>query len=50
MDLLLCAGQNVNHGISVRSALTSALRNGQLSKAAFNASVARVIALRTAAV
>lgn len=46
MDLLLCAGQNVGHGVSVLDALTTALRHGQLNRAAFNDSVARVIALR----
>ena len=46
MDLLLYAGRNVSDGISGRNALVAALRSGTLNRAAFSASVARVLALR----
>jgi beta-N-acetylhexosaminidase len=48
MDLLLYAGRNVSDGVSGLSALVAALRSGKLSRSAFNASVARVLALRAA--
>lgn len=46
MDLLLCSGGKVSEGTSVLAALTTALRHGQLDRAAFTASVRRVLALR----
>ncbi len=46
MDLLLFSGQTVSQGADGRSALASALRSGKLGRAAFLASVNRVIALR----
>jgi beta-N-acetylhexosaminidase len=47
MDLLLFSGQDVNEGIGGLNGLASALRSGKLGRAAFLASVNRVIALRT---
>jgi beta-N-acetylhexosaminidase len=46
MDLLLFSGQNVTAGIGGLNSLTSALHTGKLGRAAFLASVNRVIALR----
>jgi beta-N-acetylhexosaminidase len=46
MDLLLCSSRNVSEGAQVLSALTTALRDGRLNRAAFSASVGRVLALR----
>ena len=46
MDLLLCAAQDPSQGQAVTSALASALDNGQLGSAAFDAAVQRVTALR----
>lgn len=47
MDLLLYADGKVSDGTSGRNALVSALRSGRLRRPVFNASVARVIALRS---
>ena len=47
MDLLLCSSQNISQGNSAVDALASGLRSGKLTEPAFNASVNRVIALRT---
>jgi beta-N-acetylhexosaminidase len=46
MDLLLCAEQNVAQGTNAENALAAGLRSGRLGRAAFTASVARVLALR----
>jgi beta-N-acetylhexosaminidase len=46
MDLVLCAGQQVSEGIQGLDGLLGGYRDGTLDKAAFHASVARVIALR----
>jgi beta-N-acetylhexosaminidase len=46
MDLLLFSAQNVNEGIGGLDSLTNALHAGKLGRAAFLASVNRVIALR----
>jgi beta-N-acetylhexosaminidase len=47
MDLLLCAGQSVREGTSAVNALATALGNGQLDRQAFDASVSRVMQLRS---
>lgn len=49
MDLLLCAGQQVGEGGAAVSALASALRSGRLNPSAFEASVDRIISLRSSA-
>ena len=49
MDLLLCAGQRVSEGADAVRALASALRSGRLSSAAFEASVDRIVTLRSSA-
>ncbi len=46
MDLLLCSGQQVGEGIQGLDGLTAAYRDGTLDKTAFQAAVARIIALR----
>jgi hypothetical protein len=46
MDLLLCAAQSVGQGRRALNALDTGYRDGQLNKAAFRASVSRIIALR----
>jgi beta-N-acetylhexosaminidase len=46
MDLLLCAGEQVSEGIQGLDGLTGGYRDGTLDKTAFQAAVARVIALR----
>ncbi len=46
MDLLLFSGQNVNEGIGGLNGLASALSRGKLGRAAFLASVQRVMSLR----
>jgi beta-N-acetylhexosaminidase len=46
MDLILASQQNVTQGASVTSALRQAYTAGTLGKSAFQASVARIIALR----
>jgi beta-N-acetylhexosaminidase len=48
MDVLLCSAQDPTEGQEVTSALASALDSGQLNATAFNASVQRVTALRSA--
>jgi beta-N-acetylhexosaminidase len=47
MDLLLCSARSVQQGTSVVSALAAARASGALDVPAFNASVERVIALRS---
>jgi beta-N-acetylhexosaminidase len=47
MDLLLCAGRDVNEGKAAADALADALRSGSLDVASTRASVARVTALRS---
>jgi beta-N-acetylhexosaminidase len=47
MDLLLCSARSVRQGTSVVSALAAARASGALDVPAFNASVERVIALRS---
>jgi beta-N-acetylhexosaminidase len=47
MDLLLCSARSVQQGTSVVSALAAARESGALDVPAFNASVERVIALRS---
>jgi beta-N-acetylhexosaminidase len=49
MDLVLCADQRVAQGTSAEHALAGALQGGRLGRAAFTASVDRVLALRAAA-
>ncbi|HEY3752975.1 MAG TPA: glycoside hydrolase family 3 N-terminal domain-containing protein [Pseudonocardiaceae bacterium] len=46
MDLLLCSGGTVAQGDDVETALAAAFQSGQLSPAAFEASVNRITALR----
>ena len=46
-QLLLCSAQDPSEGQAVVEALAGALDGGQLDRAAFNASVQRVTALRT---
>jgi beta-N-acetylhexosaminidase len=46
-DLILSAGQNVNEGADAMAALVAAKRNGTLNLADFEASAARIIALRS---
>jgi beta-N-acetylhexosaminidase len=46
MDLLLCSAQDPGEGQAVTSALATALGNGQLNSASFDAAVQRVTALR----
>ncbi len=47
MDLVLCAGQRAGEGIRALNALEDGYRGGHLNQAAFKASVARIMALRT---
>jgi beta-N-acetylhexosaminidase len=47
MDLLLCASQSVSQGSSAVSALAAAVSNGKLNRFGFDASVDRVLALRS---
>ncbi|WP_394830268.1 hypothetical protein LVJ94_27545 [Pendulispora rubella] len=46
LDLILCSFGDVSQGDEAKSALAGALQSGQLDKAAFNASVRRIVALR----
>ena len=46
MDLVLASARDVSQGDAARTALNTALSNGTLDSAAFNAAVARVNALR----
>ncbi len=46
MDLLLCASGQTSQGDDVANGLVTALGNGQLNSANFNAAVARISALR----
>jgi beta-N-acetylhexosaminidase len=46
MDLILASGQNVTEGNQAASGLETGYRNGTLGHAAFQASVARILALR----
>jgi len=46
MDLILCSAQDVTQAEAATSALATALGNGQLDPAAFNAAVNRITALR----
>jgi hypothetical protein len=46
MDLLLCSGEQVSQGIQGLDGLLGGYRDGTLGKAAFQASVARIIELR----
>ena len=46
MDLILCSAQDVTQAETATSALATALGNGQLDPAAFNAAVNRITALR----
>jgi beta-N-acetylhexosaminidase len=46
MDLILCSARDITQAEAATSALATALGNGQLSRAAFNAAVNRVTALR----
>jgi hypothetical protein len=46
MDLILCAAQRPAQGDQARIGLTEAYRHGTLGRAAFQASVQRVLALR----
>jgi beta-N-acetylhexosaminidase len=46
MDVLLCAARDVTQAEAARSALATALGNGQLDPAAFSAAVSRATALR----
>jgi beta-N-acetylhexosaminidase len=48
MDLLLCASQSPSQGGAAVDALAGALRNHQLKRSSFMASVDRVLALRSA--
>ncbi len=48
MDLLLCAAEQPSEGAAAVDALAAALRSGQLSRSAFEASVDRVVDLRSA--
>ncbi|HEY3944656.1 MAG TPA: glycoside hydrolase family 3 N-terminal domain-containing protein [Solirubrobacteraceae bacterium] len=48
MDLLLCASQSPSQGTAALNALAGALRNGQLNRSSFMASIKRVLALRSA--
>jgi beta-N-acetylhexosaminidase len=48
MDLLLCSARSVQEGTSAVSALAAARERGALNRPAFDASVERVIALRSA--
>lgn len=47
MDLIMCASGQVSQGDDVENGLVTALANGQLGSAAFNASVNRIAALRS---
>jgi beta-N-acetylhexosaminidase len=47
MDLILCAARSVPQGENAAAGLAAGLTNGQLDPAGFNASVERVMALRT---
>jgi beta-N-acetylhexosaminidase len=47
MDLLLCAGQNVGQGTAAVTALSSALKSGELRRPPFIRAVNRVLALRS---
>ncbi len=46
MDLLLCSARDVGQGDTTAAALASALQNGQLDAAGFNAALQRISALR----
>jgi beta-N-acetylhexosaminidase len=46
MDLLLCAAQSVGQGRRALAALQAGYQDGQINKAAFRASVSRIISLR----
>ena len=46
MDLLLCSGEQVSEGIQGLDGLLGGYRDGTLDKTAFQAAVARIIALR----
>ncbi len=46
MDLLLCSGEQVSQGIQGLDGLLGGYRDGTLDKTAFQAAVARIIALR----
>jgi beta-N-acetylhexosaminidase len=48
MDLVLCAGRRVREGLAAVDALAAAIGSGRLGRAAFDASVRRVLALRSA--
>ena len=47
MDLLLCAAERPSEGGEAVDALASALQTGRLSRSAFEASVSRVVSLRS---
>jgi beta-N-acetylhexosaminidase len=47
MDLILCSKQKASQGRAARNALANGLTSGTLSKSAFNAALARVLALRS---
>jgi beta-N-acetylhexosaminidase len=49
MDLLLCADERISQGTGAVNALASALRSGRLRSSAFNASVDRIVSLRSSA-
>jgi beta-N-acetylhexosaminidase len=49
MDLLLCAAEQPSEGGEAVDALAAALRSGQLSRSAFEASVDRIVTLRSSA-
>jgi hypothetical protein len=46
MDLLLCAGGSPSEGQAALASLEHRYRNGTLNHAAFQAAVARILALR----
>jgi beta-N-acetylhexosaminidase len=46
MDLILCSGQSVSEGAAADDALATALKQGNLGRPAFLASVQRILALR----
>jgi beta-N-acetylhexosaminidase len=46
MDLILAAARDVNQGDNARTALNTAVSNGTLDQASFNAAVSRINALR----
>jgi beta-N-acetylhexosaminidase len=47
MDLILCSGQRAGQGRQARIALAAALGNGTLNAGVFDATLTRIIALRT---